>query len=100
MAMNTVTVLENSDGVSGLDQRLQGTNGAGHVVDGALATIVVTSGSDTYIAEALPGSAATAAVWRCQKIDSSGSVTWADGDSNFDNTPGAAGSSLSGLTYS
>ena len=31
MAMNTVTVLENSDGVSGLDHRWLGTEGVAHV---------------------------------------------------------------------
>src|SRR3990172_11857005 len=79
---------------------LKSIAGAALVTDGALATNIVSSGGNTYIAEAVCGADATAAVWRAQKIDSTGSVTWADGNGNFDNTPGAAGASLSGLTYS
>src|SRR3990167_2111036 len=66
---------------------LMSISGAALVTDGALATIIVTSGGNTYIAEAVPGASASAAVWRAQKIDSTGSVTWADGNDNFDNTP-------------
>jgi len=36
MAMNTVTILENSDGTSGLDQKLKGTSGAAHVAQAVL----------------------------------------------------------------
>ncbi|MCH9730685.1 MAG: hypothetical protein K0U84_13600 [Actinomycetia bacterium] len=70
------------------------------VMDPPLATIVVSSGGYTYVAEAPAGTSATAASWRCSQIDSDGSTTWADGDGNFDNTPGAAGANLSGLSYS
>lgn len=76
------------------------SGGAALVTDGALAVIIVSTGGYTYIAEAHPGSDATAAVWRCQKIDeATGTTTWADGNGNFDNIPGAAGAGLSALTY-
>lgn len=41
----------------------------------------------TYVGEALPGTATSGALWRIQSInETSGTVvTWADGDSNFDN---------------
>ena len=72
--------------------------GAGLVTDGALATKITISGTVTYIGEAVPGTAQATAAWRCQKIDeSSGTViTWADGDSNFDNVA----TDLTTLTYS
>jgi len=81
--------------------------GAGGTLDqyiqrGALAQIIVTSGADTYVAEAPAGMAATAAQWRVKKISVSGSATviqWADGDAEFDNVPGAAGAGLAALTY-
>jgi len=57
---------------------------------------IMVSGTDTYIAIAVAGSATSAAVWRAYKVDSDGSKTWADGDTNFDNVA----TSLSGLTYS
>jgi hypothetical protein len=79
---------------------LRGTSGAAHVIDVALETIVVPSGGYTYIAEAIPGALDTAAVWRCCQISSSGTTRWADGNSDFDNIPGAAGVGLSGLNYS
>lgn len=43
----------------------------------------------TYIGEAVPGSASSAAVWRIKRMDESGDpeiiITWADGDESFDN---------------
>lgn len=62
----------------------------------ALAIKITVSGGVTYIGEAAPGSAQASAVWRCSAIDASGNVTWADGDSNFDNIA----TNLPGLTYS
>src|SRR3990167_3453145 len=82
------------DSTSGTLVPNKSISGAELVMDGALATIIVSSGGNTYSAEAIPGSSATAALWRAQKLDSSGNVTWADGNANFDNTPGAAGASL------
>jgi len=45
------------------------------------------SGSITYVGEASPGSAESGAVWRIKKIDESSgiSVTWADGNTYYDN---------------
>lgn len=51
-----------------------------------LATKITVSGSNTYVGEALPGTAYSAATWRVQKIDASGNITWLDGNANFDNT--------------
>ena len=64
----------------------------------ALATKVTTAGSVTYVALAAPGTPQATAAWQCRKIDeSSGTViTWADGNSNFDNIA----TSLTSLTYS
>jgi len=54
-----------------------------------LYTVLVDEASPTitYIGEAPPGSALSAAVWRIKKIDSSSgfSTYWAGGDTNFDN---------------
>lgn len=50
------------------------------------ATRITTSGSDTYVGEALPGTSTSAAAWRIQKIDTNGNITWKDGNDNFDNT--------------
>lgn len=55
--------------------------------------------STTYIGSAEPGSATSSASWRIQKILISGSITtlsWADGDLNFNNIWDDRGS----LTYS
>lgn len=63
-----------------------GTNMIGSVVPVAFTEIVdyITSVGFVYICEAVPGSAATQAVWRIQKMDlSTGSVVWAAGG-NFD----------------
>lgn len=59
---------------------------------------VVTVGTDTYYAYAEAGSSDSAAVWRAFKVDTNGTKTWADGDTNFDNVGTITG--LSGLTYS
>lgn len=79
---------------------IDAVSGASVLTETSYAVLIVSSGGVTYIAEAPPGSDPTAAVWRCQSIDSSGNVLWANGDANFDNIPGAAGAGLSGLTYS
>lgn len=47
---------------------------------------ITTSGTDTYIGEALPGTTDATAAWRIQKIDTDGNTTWKDGDAEFDNT--------------
>jgi len=68
----------------------------------ALASIIVVDGDSTYVAEGPPGALATSAAWRAKRIAVSGNTTiisWADGDADFDNTPGAAGAGLPGLTY-
>lgn len=45
------------------------------------------SGTVTYIGTALPGTLTSAASWQIKKIDSSSgtSITYADGNSSFDN---------------
>ncbi len=43
----------------------------------AYSRIIATSGTDTYIAVAPPGSSQSASVWRVCKIDGNGSRSWA-----------------------
>lgn len=63
-----------------------------------LATKITESGSITYVAKAAPGTAQATAKWQCMKIDETTGmvITWADGNSNFDN----AATDLTSLTYS
>jgi hypothetical protein len=48
---------------------------------------MITVGSITYIGRAAIGSSGASAVWQVQKIDETSGliITWADGNSNFDN---------------
>lgn len=64
----------------------------------ALAVKVQTSGDITYLGLAATGTAQSTAKWQARKIDASSGVviTWADGNSNFDNVA----TDLSALTYS
>lgn len=63
-----------------------------------MATKITVVGSVTYVAKASTGALQADAVWQCKKIDeTTGTViTWANGDSNFDNTA----TDLTALTYS
>lgn len=63
-----------------------------------MAMKVQTSGDITYFGLAAPGTAESTAKWQARKIDTSSGVviTWADGDSSFDNVA----TDLSSLTYS
>ena len=59
---------------------------------------ITVSGDNTYVASAPIGSAQASAVWQVKKIAVVGSdttITWADGDSNFDNVA----TDLTVLTY-
>lgn len=59
---------------------------AKRVVTGDLALRYAVNGTATYVGEATPSSVTTGAVWRIFKFDSStGSITWADGNTSFDN---------------
>ena len=58
---------------------------------------ILTDGTYTYTAEALPGTPTTTAAWRAKRVvTATGVTTWADGNANFDNLANA----LSGLSYS
>jgi hypothetical protein len=59
---------------------------------------MTTVGSVDYIGEAAVGTAASAALWRAKKVDSTTGIiiTWADGNANFDNSA----TDLTTLTYS
>lgn len=59
---------------------------------------MTTVGSVDYVAEADTGTAASAALWRAKKVDSTSGIiiTWADGNANFDNSA----TDLTTLTYS
>lgn len=63
-----------------------------------MAIKLIESGSIKYLAMAAPGSQDTDAVWQARKIDTTSGVviTWADGDSNFNNQA----NNLASLTYS
>lgn len=62
-----------------------------------MAVKVTVDGTNTYLALAAPGTAQATAKWQARKIDTSSGVviTWADGNSNFDNTS----TDLTSLTY-
>lgn len=55
-------------------------------------------GDVTYIALASPGSSQSSAVWQARKLDQSSGliITWADGNSDFDNVA----TDLTALNYS
>lgn len=61
-----------------------------------LAISVQTSGSDTYVGEAAPGTSLSASTWKAYKVDSSGNLTFADGNATYDNVA----TDLTALTYS
>jgi len=59
---------------------------------------ITESGSYTYVAYAIPGSAESSAVWRAMRLDESSGlrITYADGDNEFDNVA----TDLTALSYS
>lgn len=63
--------------------------------EGDLALKTLTVGTIKYIGLALPGSAESDPVWQCMKFDGS-VLTWADGNSDFDNIV----TDLASLNYS
>lgn len=68
-------------------------------VSGLTAKKITTSGDDTYIATAPIGTAQATAGWQVKKVTVSGSdttITWADGDAEFDNVA----TDLTALSYS
>jgi hypothetical protein len=58
-------------------------------------SVIQTRGTDVYIAEAPVGTSYATSAWRAQKIDQTGTTTWAD-NANFSQP---ANIELSGLTY-
>jgi hypothetical protein len=55
---------------------------------GPLAIQLDDTGGTTYIGEASPGSLTSASAWRIKRVVETGPdsvITWADGDSDFDN---------------
>jgi hypothetical protein len=66
------------------------------VNDAAYAVKLTSSGGYTYIGEAVPGTLQAAAAWRCQRIDSSGTTTWAGGNGLFAHVA----TDLTALSYS
>lgn len=62
------------------------TTGAAPTRSAAYAFKKDDTGTYTYIGEAAPGSATSAAVWRIQRITNADStIEWADGDGDFNN---------------
>ncbi len=60
-----------------------------------MAVKITTSGTATYVGQAKCGSSQSSSVWQCFKYDS-GLLTYADGNSDFDNSA----SDLTSLSYS
>lgn len=62
------------------------------------ATKITESGTTTYVAKAVVGTAQATAAWQVMKIDESSGmvITWADGDVLFDNVA----TDLTALSYS
>jgi len=55
---------------------------------GPLAIQLDDTGSSTYIGEAFPGTPTSSALWRIKRVVETGpdsEITWADGNSDFDN---------------
>ena len=66
------------------------------VLNTEYARIIQTDATYTYVAEATAGSLAASAVWRAKRIETAtGTTTWADSNTNFDNVA----TTLSGLNY-
>lgn len=64
-----------------------------------MAQKITVSGDNTYVAVAPVGSAQASAVWQVKKVNSSAgttTITWADGNINFDNVA----TDLTSLSYS
>jgi len=57
---------------------------------------IKTSGTDTFVGFAPIGTATSSASWQAMKVDTNGNITWADGNSNFDNIA----DNLTSLSYS
>lgn len=67
---------------------INSTMGYMSVCDAALAEIIdqTTTAGYTYMCEALPGAATSAAAWRISRLaTATGVVQWADGNAAFDN---------------
>ena len=73
---------------NGRPENQNGYGGNALVIDAALAEIIdqTTSATYTYICEALPGTASSAAAWRISRLTTAtGVIQWADGNGKFDN---------------
>lgn len=73
------------------------------VLDKPVATKIIVEGGYTYIATAIPPrdrfttriAHEASPEWRVQRMDSDGSIEWADGDAEYDNIA----TDLTALTY-
>lgn len=68
-------------------------------ISGQVAKKIVQSGDYTYICSAPIGTSQASALWQCKRVYSSGgtvTITWADGDNEFDNVA----TDPTSLTYS
>lgn len=67
-----------------------GTNVPKRIISSSMATKIVEDSGYTYIGIAAPGTLQTEAKWQVKRIDETTPgttiITWADGDSEFDNT--------------
>jgi hypothetical protein len=73
-------------GADWIETGTKSTNNAGHTIGGSLALRKDDTGIYTYLGEAIPGTATSAAEWRIQRITNADStIVWADGNGSFDN---------------
>ncbi len=79
----------------GVIDAINNKNFAENIYSSVIQSRSTTSGKDVYIAEALPGTSYATSAWRVQKIDPTGTTTWAD-TAKFSQP---ANIELSGLTY-
>jgi hypothetical protein len=61
-----------------------------------LAQKIYTDATYTYICKSAPGASLSDPAWQIKRVDNDGSITWADGDPEFNNIA----SKYSSLTYS
>jgi len=92
------TSFDEDFGISATEQLGYDGQNLQRMIADALAIKITVSGSVTYVGVAAPGTSQSTAKWQCKKVDETTGtvVTWADGDSNFDNIA----TDLTTLSYS
>lgn len=79
----------------------QRTGGGASIIEAPLALRQAISGGYTYIGEAVPGTLDADEAWRILRLDSSGTIEWANGSGSFSVAwDDGAGTDYSTHTYS